>query len=315
MSAPWLSVIMPNYNGARYIAAALDSVVSEGDPDIELIVVDDGSSDDSLDIARRYAERLNLSIIEPGRIANWVMATNIGMRAARGEYLCWLHNDDAWLPRRSAELRRLIHSAPGAALYAHSSRYIDHRGRRVGLLHAPLPSDRLLPTSAVVPKLLAANFFTPPAMLFSRRLAEEVGWMDDRLWYVADWDFALKLAQAGATVYRNIPLACYRIHPASMTTRVAHQIDALRRMFNIVLDRHLRHAEGAAQVSPADESTARFSMEVNAMLASLVSGGKRPPWRFLWRCMTLGPGGWRRYLHHSRIVERGVSRLRAGLAH
>lgn len=217
MAAPWLSIIMPNYNGAAYIREAIDSIIAQNAPDVELIVVDDGSDDDSLRVARAYEGRLRLSIIEPGRMGNWVAMTNVGMKAARGEFLCWLHNDDAWLPGRLAELRRLVERMPGATLYTHCCRYIDHRGRRVGVLRAPLPACRDLPPSFVLPKLLIQDFFSPPALFFRRRDAEAVGWMDDRLWFVADWDFGLKLAALGPTVYHDAPLACYRIHPASLT--------------------------------------------------------------------------------------------------
>jgi hypothetical protein len=86
-------------------------------------------------------------------------------------------------------------------------------------------------------------------------------------------------------------------------------------MFEVVLDRHLGQAEGTVAVSAVDVVAARFSMEVNATLASLVSGGEWPTWSFVRRCLALGPDGWRRYWHHSRILERVVSRLRVGLAH
>ncbi|HET6880596.1 MAG TPA: glycosyltransferase [Pirellulales bacterium] len=313
MSAPWLSVIMPTYNGAAYIDAAIGSVVTQGDSDIELIIVDDGSDDESLDIARAYADRLSVSIIEAGRIANWVRATNIGMQAARGKYLCWLHNDDAWLPGRLAEMRRATHDVPNATLYASSCRYIDQRGRRVGLLRAPLPADRALPPHLVLPKLLIQNFFSPPALLFQKRHAEVVGWMDDALWYVADWDFGLKLAALGATVYHDVPLALYRVHPASLTTRRANRIDELRRMFQIVLDRHLPATDGAIALCAADVEAARFSADVNVTLAAIASGAGGPSRAFLGRCLTLPPTCWPRYFQCSRIVERIVSRLRVGL--
>jgi glycosyltransferase involved in cell wall biosynthesis len=313
MSNPWLSVIMPTCNGAAYLRAALDSVAAQRDAGIELIVVDDGSSDESLDIVRSYTDRLSLSILEPGRMANWVRATNLGMQAARGEYVCWLHNDDAWLPDRTAQMRRLVENAPGAALYAHSCRYIDQLGRRVGLLRAPLPADRTVPPRLVLPRLLIQNFFAPPAMLFQKRHAEAVGWMDDALWYVADWDFALKLAAHGATVYHDVPLALYRIHRDSMTTRSTHRLEEMRRMFQIVLERHFPPAAGVIGLSAVDAEAARFSAQVNLTLAGMASGAGGLSGAFLRHCLALPPACWPRYFQCSRITERVVSRLRVGL--
>ena len=80
MNNSFLSVVMPTYNGEKFIAAALDSVLQQHDEEIELIIVDDGSTDRTLDIVRDFAKALPIRLITPGRIGNWVAATNIGLR-------------------------------------------------------------------------------------------------------------------------------------------------------------------------------------------------------------------------------------------
>ena len=101
---PFLSVIMPCYNGERFIAAALESVRTQYRDGIELLVIDDGSQDRTLEIVRDFAQALPMRIISPGRIGNWVAATNIGLREATGDWACFLHQDDLWLSGRMERL-------------------------------------------------------------------------------------------------------------------------------------------------------------------------------------------------------------------
>lgn len=116
MTAPWLSVILPTYNGAAYLPTALESVVAQGDRNIEVIAVDDGSSDQTLTILDSFANRLCLNVIQR-RIGNWVANTNLGLEHAQGEWACLLHQDDLWRPGRI----RTLQDAVGAKLIFESS--------------------------------------------------------------------------------------------------------------------------------------------------------------------------------------------------
>ncbi len=108
---PWLSVVMPVYNGAEYVTQALESVARESvgtqrAGDLEVIVVDDGSGDATPDIVARYAERLRLTLVRREHGGSWTASTNLGLRMAAGRYACILHQDDYWLPGRLRCLRR-----------------------------------------------------------------------------------------------------------------------------------------------------------------------------------------------------------------
>src|SRR4051812_48632691 len=91
---PWLSVVIPTYNGERYLPATLESVKGQDLSGLELIAIDDGSSDSTVDILENYRDTLPLQIIRGARSGNWVKSTNRALSLAHGEYACFLHQDD-----------------------------------------------------------------------------------------------------------------------------------------------------------------------------------------------------------------------------
>lgn len=312
MSQPWLSVLMPTFNGARYVGEALASVAAEDHNPLEVIVVDDGSTDATLAIVESFADRLTLRIATPPRSGNWVRSTNEALRLARGQYVCCLHQDDCWLPGRLDRLRASLSSYGDAALVLHPARYIDAAGRDLGTWHCPLP-DRPGPVdrALLVSRLLVQNFLSIPAPLFSRAAVESVGGLDEDLWYTADWDLWLKLAGAGPTLYVPEVLASFRIHSESQTASRSANAAEFRRQLETVLRRHLppfleSHTHGGSRLA----RVAEFSIDVNAALAA-AAHGPQPAWGpLIWRGLRLGPRGWRQYWRDSRIAERVGARLR-----
>jgi GT2 family glycosyltransferase len=313
VSEPWLSVIMPTYNGAAYLTETLASIEGQGDDQIEVIAIDDGSSDGTLTILRAHAKRLPLRIIPRQRVGNWVANTNFGLRQARGRYVCFLHQDDLWLPGRLQTLRHLMKHEPHAELLLSASRYIDSRGRWLGTWRSPLPAGRL-EEGTVVERLLVQNFIAVPAPICTRAAALAVGGLDEALWYTADWDFWLKLAATSPAVYCPRPLAAFRIHSQSQTAQGVARAGEMRRQIEVVLNNHLPAWDVAHPGRPAVGKTARLSMEVNYALAAFAYGD-RPNWLAL-ACslVTLGPSGWYRFFRDSRIVERVAAQVKARIA-
>jgi len=311
VSHPWLSVIVPTYNGAPYLGATLASIERQAGDGVEVIAVDDGSADATPAILAEYARRLPLRVFLRPRVGNWVASTNYGLSVARGDYACFLHQDDVWLPDRLRVLRRLVDDEPGVALFLHPARYIDHGGQQVGLWRCPLQAGKLRP-DVVVERLLVQNFIAVPAPLFARAAALRAGGLDEGLWYTADWDFWLRLAAAGPAVYYPRPLAAFRIHALSQTARGVSRADEMRRQIEQVLDKHLGPWEARCPGRAEVGRVARISAAVNHALACSAHG-RRPDWLALARrFFALGPAGWWRFLRDSRIVERVPARLRAG---
>lgn len=317
MTVPWLSVVMPVYNGEAYLRESLDSVAAQchaapqcngspGSAAIEVIAVDDGSTDSSPTILEEFASRLPLRVVRRERGGNWVAATNQAIHEARGEYVTVLHQDDLWLPDRLKTLRTLVEAHPKATLFLHPARFIDERGRPLGTWRCPLPAGES-PPAVAVERLLVQNFIAMPTPVFRRQLVTEWGGFDESLRYTADWDMWLKLAAAGTTVYHRKPLAAFRLHRDSQTMNFP--LARFREELEQTLGRHAALTKAFSRV----ERVARFSVAVNASLAARYHGQSVSFGSLAGEWLRLGPWGWRRYLRDSRIIERIMARVRSGL--
>jgi GT2 family glycosyltransferase len=312
MATPWLSVAMTTYNARDYLATALDSVLAQQDDGVEVIAVDDASTDETLAILESYRSRLDLRVVTRERnTANGMAGMNDGLRRARGDYVCFLHHDDYWLDGR---LRAALAREPDAVLLLHAARFVDHNGARLGQWNCPLPANRCLAPEEVVERLLVQNFVPVQAPIFRRDAALRVGGLEEALWYSADWDFWLKLAASGRTIYLADALSAYRIHNHSMTWwRTDEQSAEQRRQLEQVLDRHSGVLDSLRPMRPAVRRAARFSVEVNTTLAAYAHQPNVALIGLATRFLGLGPLAWHRYLRDSRIIERVTARLHAGM--
>lgn len=308
MAGVALSIIIPTYNGERFLAAALESVCAQGDVgDIECIVVDDHSTDNTLSVARAFAGRLPLVIVPKCADRGWVASSNIALAAASGVYSCFLHQDDVWLPGRLAAVRALMSRYPEVDCFLTAARFIDVAGARLGSWSPPMDAlPAVMPASRVLERLLVQNTLAIPAPLFSTELARRLGGLDESLWYTADWDFWLKLASAGSMAYLPEETVGFRVHPGSQTVVRSGDATLFRAQMETVLQRHL------AVSRPGDDClrAARFSIDVNVALAALLHGQPgqllplaRPFLRLDWRLLRL-------YARYSRIGQRVLPRLR-----
>lgn len=306
-----LSVVMPTYNGERYLAPALASLLGQADASVELVVVDDGSTDGTVAMVERLTRGTPTRILQPGRTGNWVAATNVGLRAARGEWACFLHQDDLWLPGRLTRLSAALATAPGA-LVVHDTAFVDPGGAPLGRWSVPFPAADVDP-AAFVERLLVQNFVGINAGTFRRAAALEQGGLDERLWFSADWDLWLRLAGRGPVRVLREDLGGYRVHPESQTAARKIGAGEWEDQLGTVLDRHLAAWPVAGPRRRAVERAARCSVSVNSALAVAARGGKTAWPRLAGQLLALGPLGWRRYLRDSRLVQRLAPRLRLRL--
>ncbi len=238
-------------------------------------------------------------------------ATNVGLREARGEWACFLHQDDLWLPGRLARLRAALATAPGA-LVVHDTAFVDPGGAPLGRWTLPLPAGDVAP-AAFVERLLVQNFVGIEAGTFRRAAALEQGGLDERLWFSGDWDLWLRLAARGPVRVLREPLGAYRVHPESQTAARKIAAGEWEDQLGTVLDRHLAAWPVAGGRRRAVERAARCSISVNSALAVAARGGGLRWGRPALQLLALGPFGWHRYLRDSHIAQRLGPRLRLHL--
>jgi GT2 family glycosyltransferase len=302
-----LSVVMPTYNGEKFIAAALDSVLAQDNGRIELVIVDDGSSDGTLDIVRDFAKAFPVRLITPGKIGNWVAITNLGLRQAAGDWACFLHQDDLWLPGRIARLWPELEGAEGP-LILHNARFIGPDGTGHGPWSCPLTEGTVSP-NAFIERLLVQNFIAIPSPVFRRKIAIDSGGLDEALWFSADWDLWLRLGALGPVRFIAETLSAFRIHPASQTAARKLLSGEWEAQLTTVLTRHLESWPTRGKVRTSVVQAAAASIAVNSAMAAASRGEAAKSSEAFLRVLALGPAGWRRYLRDSRIVQRVRARL------
>ncbi len=313
---PWLSVILPVYQGEAYLDAALRSLADQKDPScMEVIVVDDGSTDRTPAILNAWQDRLPLHIRTREHGGNWVASTNEGMRHARGTWISLLHQDDTWEPTRLTALQALADAYPKDGFFLHPAYFIDTAGRRIGRWRCPLPANRPLSPADVLPRLAVQNFIPIVSPMFRRSLAEAAGPMDEVLWYFADWDYWLRLAARTTVVYTPDVLASFRIHPDSQTARRTKDANDVGRQFDTVQERLWNDPAFPQSHRDSARRMAAFSRAFYLGLLVGWHGGQPPPLRDMVRTgLRIGPAGWIRYARDARLWDRAVPRIRLRMA-
>jgi len=314
MKQPWLSVLMPTYNGEAYLSSTLESIVVQGAEGIECIVVDSGSTDGTLSILESYKNELPIKILHPKELNNWVSKTNYALKYAEGEYVCFLHQDDLWFKDRLTIMRKLTEQFPQVGFILHSSRYIDNDDNYLGLWKCPLPEyPEIINSRLLVEKLLVQNFISIPAPVFKREIILGVGGMNEALWYTADWDLWLKIASNSDAVYYPTPLSGFRIHPHSMTMMRSANLQDFREQLETVVKKYLEPLGANKRTKNRISKIANFSKEVNIALAGTMHGNRSLLLGLFISFVSLGPSGWYRYVNDSRILERISARVKARL--
>lgn len=205
MCARLVSVVMPAYNAERFIRQAIDSVLNQTYPDVELIVVDDGSTDGTAAVALSYGDRLRYVRQENARQA---AARNLGLSLAAGDLIAFLDADDAWLPEKLEKQVALWESRPELGLVGCSTRLIDEQGRALRDCRANLRGGCLR-------KILLREYEgagVGSTALVPRGVFDAVGDFDPALPPCEDSDFLWRVASRYPLNFVDEPQVLYRQH-------------------------------------------------------------------------------------------------------
>jgi glycosyltransferase involved in cell wall biosynthesis len=223
-SRPRVSVVIPCLNGRRFVEEAIDSVLGQTFPHLELVVIDDGSTDGSEEVIRAHVERSGAAapvtvVAREHRGKGFTL--NQGLDMARGEFFAALDADDVWEPDKLAgQVTAMERNGPDVAGTFSDAVVIDAQGRvidRLGRLYPYRGGDIFM-------DLVFERFVPPsPTSLFRKRAIVRVGGYDQRR-IAEDFDLWIRLARMYRFVFIPRALARYRIHGVNMSIRQADRM-------------------------------------------------------------------------------------------
>jgi glycosyltransferase involved in cell wall biosynthesis len=236
---PDVSVIVPNYNHARFLRQRLDSILAQTVSDFELILLDDGSTDESREILREYAataarkqaqRRVDIRVeFNETNSGSTFKQWNKGVRLARGKYVWIAESDDYADPRLLELLAAILDSNPDVTFAYCRSRRVDDQGRPREFVDQRMPSPEgyrwsenfLADGRDMCEKLFCRTNPVPnaSAVVFRRDVYERVGAADETLRLSGDWKLWAGMALQGRVAYAAEPLNYLRSHPASVRSR------------------------------------------------------------------------------------------------
>ena len=202
-AAPLVSVLIGAYNHDAFLSEALDSALSQTYPNLEVIVVDDGSTDNTQDVLRKYEDRIAYSYQQNSGLAS---ALNRASKMASGAFLARLDADDVWLPDKVGRQLRLLQSAPDLDLVFSPFTAIDEAGNSLGFIYPAKIPDQLelirvpdvdngyVIEGPLFETLLSASFIPHPSVIMRREAFDAVGGYDASLRQAQDADLWRRMA-------------------------------------------------------------------------------------------------------------------------
>ena len=296
-----VSIIIPAFNQARFLAVAIDSALQQTYRDVEVIVVDDGSTDETRDIAARFGDRITYVHQENTGLPG---ARNRGWRESGGEYLCFLDSDDFYHPEKVQRQVELLDADPQLGFVYCDIVTTDEAGQ-------PVPEQPSVNSPArqmsgnIFQTLMMAGYFPPHTVMIRRSVLEAVGEFDPSLGGNADYELWLRASAAGhKACFIDERLAYYRTYPTSMSKDGLHMIETRLAAFQKICRLHpdlaaqsIHHLQQSNQdlflanaflnqnwegvmkktgplESAPDKTSEQFSLLKNVHQASLARGSK-----------------------------------------
>ena len=260
---PRITILTPSLNQARFLEKAILSVLEQGYPHLEYVVMDGGSTDGSVDIIRRYADRLTYWQSQPdgGQSA----AINAGFARSSGEIMGWLNSDDRLAPGALQTVAAFFNAHPDSDWCAGTGTVVDARGRQLG---DTIPAGLDFETLAQ----WFDHFICQPSVFWRRSLWDRVGPLDERLHLAMDLDLWLRFARSGHGGVLPATLAFALDHSGAKSRRL--QPDSFVETC-LVLERHGAHEQAKARLL----RVVRRAYEVDALLRPITRNPLYRRWR------------------------------------
>ncbi len=236
-----VSVVIPTYNGSKYLIQTIESVLLQTFRDFELIVVDDGSDEDIEGLLLSYRDSIHYLRIENSGPA---AARNAGIKLSKGEYIALLDHDDVWSPDNLYNKIRLLENHPDCAMVYSYPELIDSSGHAI-----PQEYPSCFPSGAVFEDFLLRNrIVTFSCVLFRKEIFERVGLLDDRreITCCDDYDMWLRITDVSPIVFSSDRSVYYRIHENNLVRNHDVSINSHMTIFR----ESLKNRKSIASISP-----------------------------------------------------------------
>ncbi|MEI6669947.1 MAG: glycosyltransferase family A protein [Acidobacteriota bacterium] len=279
---PRVSVVIPTFNRAHQVYEAIESALAQTWRAAEVIVVDDGSTDNTREVVARYRDRVRYIYQENRGVS---AARNAGIRIVQGSHIAFLDSDDLWVPGKLEAQMALFAEHPELGLVSCHSRFVDVHGVPTqgdpSAIEPPIAEGRPL-----LRRLLLGNWLSGGSNAVVRRAPlDAVGGFDERLSCAEDWDMWIRIAQRFAIGFVNEPLTISRVSANSLSApaNVAAMLENELRM----LDKHCSAADGG--VGSWDRRMAYAERYGRAAWAHLAIGNRRLARRFIIKSLAVSP--------------------------
>lgn len=274
MSEPTCSVIIPCYNGAAFVGEAITSVLSQTAPPREVIVVDDGSTDDSADIAERFGPPVRVVRQANAGVA---AARNCGVRESRSEWIAFLDADDAWEPTKLAEQFQKANEGCGF-VYCNAANIGAHD-------NLAKSRERYLREGWVFQPLLMGNFVTTSGVLIRRDILTHTRGFDGRFSPAEDWAVWLEAATRTAFGCVRTPLVRYRFHAGGISRDTERMYAS-----SLAILAWVRDLPESRDIPARVWRIARATIESRRGLGYALAGDPRAAMRAYLRAVAMNPG-------------------------
>jgi glycosyltransferase involved in cell wall biosynthesis len=209
---PKISIVTPSYNQAGFIEETIRSILLQGYPDIEYIIIDGGSTDGSVDLIKKYDKWISYWVSEPDRGQSH--AINKGWERCTGEIVAWLNSDDVYQPGAFFKVAKFMNENKRVGMLYGECDLIDESGRTIGAC----------PSMAFDLKALVCNqwFISQPATFFRKATIDRIGGINEQLQLIMDWEYFLRIALERIPIKRlSVPTAKFRTWENAKTNAMA----------------------------------------------------------------------------------------------
>lgn len=210
MLTPLVSIVIPTFNHARYLGYAISSAINQDYPNLEIIVVDDGSYDGTAELIKPYRHKIKY-IYKSNRGTPHTL--NVGLALAKGKYICWLSADDYFLEGKVSRQVRLMESNPEMGFSYTGFRVIDANGKK----KYDVPPIYYPDSRTMVTKLMEGCFINGSSVMMSSSALKKIGNFDENLHQAHDYDMWFRFLRHYSCGFLDECLLAYRWHGENMS--------------------------------------------------------------------------------------------------